>query len=86
MKKSCTPGRRTVVGVNKRRIKFETPRYNEERENGIVTPRYAYKNTIEFKKEVGILCAIDVGFVGRPTLMVHNAAARSLLQWHERRM
>jgi hypothetical protein len=50
MKKSCTPGRRTVVGVNKRRVKFETPRYNYERENGIVTPRYAYKNMIGFKK------------------------------------
>ena len=33
-----------TIRVNKKRVKLETPRYNEERENGIVTPRYAYKN------------------------------------------
>jgi hypothetical protein len=42
--------RREIVDANKTRVKFETPRYNEERKSGIVTPRYAYKNTVEFKK------------------------------------
>jgi hypothetical protein len=46
----ATDSERKNCASEQEKDKFKTPKYDEERGNGIITPRYAYKNRVEFEK------------------------------------